>query len=489
MLEQGKKYVKLHKMLEHGDSVVMGISGGVDSVAMLLLFVALREEYQLSLHGVHINHGIRAEAGEDADYVRALCKKYDVEYHLFEANIPAMAKEHRKTEEEMGRIFRYQCFGEVAKACQGKIAVAHHQGDQAETVLFHLVRGTDLKGLTGILPVSSYEGISVIRPLLSQKKESLMSYLQEHNISWKEDVTNEENVYARNKLRNQIIPQLTEVNENAVEHIAQLAEQMAGYSAYFDSLAKEYIRKNAVIDEETQGIELQRNDLQKEDLVVIKAVLYEAIARACGGKKDITKEHVESLAELLYMQSGKRIHLPNNVIAKVSYEIIEIGKCLQDREKDGTYDLWERKLVCPFGRDLPLVERIQLPSGDYILAEWIDLIKCSLSERKDLLNMGTNSKNNYTKYFDCVTIKDKLCLRFPRKEDYLIIHDAGQKKKLSRYFMDEKIPADKRGRWPVLAADQEVLWVLGKRRCENYKLQEHTKYILKVRYEGEKHEG
>lgn len=170
MLEKVREYIKFHHMLEMGDRVVMGISGGADSVCLLHIMQELREEYGLSLFVVHVHHGIRKEAADkDAEYVKNLCQKYGISFYLFKEDIPKLAKDCGMSEEEGGRQCRYRCFYQVADQVKAdKIATAHHMGDQAETVLFHLIRGTNLSGVTGIAPVNG----KMIRPLLSCSKKS-----------------------------------------------------------------------------------------------------------------------------------------------------------------------------------------------------------------------------------------------------------------------------------------------------------------------------
>lgn len=176
MEKKVRAYIKQHNMLELNDRVVMGVSGGADSVCLLCLFASLQKEYDLQLYVVHINHGIRKEeATNDANYVKKLCQSFGLPFFLFEENIPLLAKQQKKSEEEMGREYRYQCFRQVLEEVKAnKIAVAHHMGDQAETVLFHLVRGSDIAGMAGIKPVQG----EIIRPLLCLDKKEIIDYLE-----------------------------------------------------------------------------------------------------------------------------------------------------------------------------------------------------------------------------------------------------------------------------------------------------------------------
>ena len=256
MLEKVRNYMDLNYMIEMGDRIVMGISGGADSVALLLLLDRIKAQFGgIELFAVHVNHGIRQEAEEDADYVRRLCEKYRSPFYLFEENIPALAKKRGKTEEEMGREYRYQCFYKIMKEVNaGKLAVAHHMDDQAETMLFHLVRGCNLSGMAGMRPVNDLlvkleeESVHiikgrVIRPLLQCRKRELTDWLAQQNMTWREDSTNREDVYSRNRIRNQVLPVLETVNQQAVLHMAEFAECIAEYELFFQQAVSGYIRK------------------------------------------------------------------------------------------------------------------------------------------------------------------------------------------------------------------------------------------------------
>ena len=201
--KQVKEYCDRHQMLERGDRVVLGVSGGADSVCLLFVLLALRRELDLQLHVVHVNHGIRIEAGEDAAYVSALCEAHQVPFYLYEKDIPALAKEWSCSEEEAGRRVRYEAFEEVLRQqCCQKIAVAHNSNDRAETMLFHLFRGTGLTGLAGIRPVRG----QIIRPLLCVDRAQIETYLTEKQISYRHDATNDCDDYTRNKIRHHILP-------------------------------------------------------------------------------------------------------------------------------------------------------------------------------------------------------------------------------------------------------------------------------------------
>lgn len=501
MIDKIRGYVEQQNMLQEGDSVVMGISGGADSVAMLLAFSALQKEYALSLYAVHINHGIREEADLDSDYVKELCETHGIPFYLFAADVEEMAKEQKKTVEEMGREYRYRCFYEVMERVGAKsLATAHHRRDQAETVLFHMIRGTDLSGMSGIRPVSErdtdFGRICIIRPLLSCGKSELKKWLISNGVTWREDATNQDNTYVRNRLRNEVLPILEEINCRTEEHIAGLAGIMWEYEAYFRNSVSEFI-ENYVICKDKYSFQTDRTKLLQQEKVLARAVIYEMLGMTGGEKKDFTKEHILAVYQLLANQSGKKIVLPRGIEAVISYENLIIRKSFRGVETIGriqgaeleetkrwTIEVSLKELGC-----LLEGETILLPTGEQLHFEKQAVSSMTEAEREKLLTDAINSKNYYTKFFDCDTIKDTLCIRLAERNDYFVMNEAGNRKKLFRYFMDIRLPADKRNDVVVLASGNEVLWLVGGRRCEHFKIGEDTKNILKVTYKGEKRDG
>ncbi len=483
MVQKIKRYIQENNLITEGDHIVVGISGGADSVALLYVLKELSPEYNLKLWGVHVHHGIRKAADLDMEYVKTLCHEMDIPCEIFCENIPALAREQGKTEEEMGRDYRYQCFHDVAKRVfANKIAVAHHENDQAETVLFHLIRGSDLQGLCGMYPMAErFPGIALIRPLLCVDRTEIEAYLREKGISWQEDSTNMDNRYARNALRNVVIPAMREINNQTVPHIVGLSNQVREYQAFFANQVKAYLDKQVVCQRTQEYVEyvINREHLGKQERIFSQGVLYEVVTRISGEKKDIGREHMEALYGLLDKQSGKAIDLPYGIRASLVYENLILRKCFDKDELKSVIYLDEVFCVAPF------LKQVDMGVQGILHLECKMISAMSKLEQENIWKEANNGKNYYTKYFDCDTIKGKLCIRTPMAQDYICINENGSKKKLSKYFKDEKISTRIRGRLPVLTCGQEVLYVVGYRRCENHKVTKDTKCILVVNYKGE----
>ena len=237
--------VKSEQMLSAGDRVIVGFSGGADSVCLLFALQEIAKEIPLTLYAVHVNHGIRQEEAErDAAFCEKLCKEFKIEFTLIKADVMEIAKTRKISVEEAGRMVRYQAFWQKEELLYEenphipvKIAVAHHKNDQAETVLFRLARGTGLQGLSGINPVNG----RIIRPLYNMTKEEIYQMVQKNQLAYVEDSSNQGNHYTRNKIRNQIIPLLeSEICSQAVDHIATTASLLRE--------ADEYLKEQARID-------------------------------------------------------------------------------------------------------------------------------------------------------------------------------------------------------------------------------------------------
>lgn len=452
-------YIKENSMLEVGDSVVVGVSGGADSVCLLIVLLELKERLGLNdIIVTHINHMIRGnEADEDEEFVKELCHKHDVCFVSYHRDIPVYAAAKGLTIEEAGRIYRYQCFEETLNNYNcNKIAVAHNKNDMAETVIFNILRGTGLKGLSGISTVRD----NVIRPLLGVTREKIEEYLSEKEQKFKEDSTNSQLDYTRNKIRHIIIPAMEEINSGALKHICQISEEAKKSYTFIHEKALDGYEDNIYADDFGKTVNLNVNQLYTFNPVLQEHVIHEAIATVAGEKKNITRNHVMSVVSLIYQDTGRMVELPYNIKARKSYDkIIISNKNNREQEffveinKEDTYDIpgWGKLKVT------------------------FDVNHSGLEVPKKI----------YTKMADYGKIKDGLCIRPPADGDYIVIDTKGNTKKLSRVFIDNKIDREKRSNWPVIANNSEVLWVIGLRYSETCKIYDDTQDIICLSYEME----
>lgn len=452
-LENVYRYVCEEHLICAGDIIAVGVSGGADSVALLISLCQLKERLGIKeLIAVHVNHQIRGEEAIcDQNFVIKLCEDMGVECKVFTRNIPAYAKTHGLSLEEAGRCFRYECFDNVLRLCGcTKIAVAHNRNDLVETVIFNMVRGSGLKGISGI---PARRG-TIIRPLLFSDRRDIEAYLFDIGQSYQTDSTNISIDYDRNKIRHIVLPALLEINDRALLHIAALAGE-AGAS--YESIKKNALQKvhfEVASDGGGTSVALNIDEVLGADRQEQFFIIYEAITEAAGAKKDITRKNVESVIGLLNQDTGKKLDLPYNMTARRSYDTIIISR---RRDKEQDYEVWIDG------------------AGDFILPNEDGILKVWFMNVSNIADMG---KNNYTKAFNCDKIKSKLCIRLPKEGDYITINTEGGSKKLSRIFIDNKIDREKRKTWPVLAMGNEVLWAVGLRYNEAYRVDPQTKKVM-----------
>lgn len=436
-MDKVHSFIRQHHMIEKGDFIAVGVSGGADSVCLLLLLCGLRKEFELTLKVVHVNHSIRKEAGEDQQFVEKLCEKLEVPWITFVEDAKATAKRESMSLEEAGRMIRYRCFRKVLKQHGGgKIAVAHHQNDQAETILYRMARGTGIQGLRGMEAVRA----DVIRPLLCLSKTEILSYLKEKNQSWMEDASNEDNTYARNKIRNQVIPVLQQVNSRAAEHIFSLSEEIEEWSRYLDQVLSKAWESCVTCSEHECRIDLTR--FLEEPEPVRRLLAKQTIEQTAGRKKDIEKVHIQNFCELAFKETGKSIDLPYGLRVIKTY-----GEMLV--ETTGKREA-----------DMDLGRLIQTETG-----------RDEKTEQKD-----------FTKIIDYDKIDNDIQLRYRRQGDYFIFSKDGKSKSLNRYFIDEKIPREVRDKIPLAADGSRIIWIIGYRLSEMYKVSEETRRYLKLEY-------
>ena len=461
MREKVRKFIEECHMIERGDTVLAAVSGGADSLCLLLLLNALSVEKEFALRVIHVEHGIRgAESLDDAKFVEELCAQMHISCKICHCQVLEYARQEKLRVEEASRNLRYQLFEEEAKEVgANKIAVAHNQNDCAETMLFHLARGSGLSGLCGIRPVRG----QIIRPLLCVNRGEIEEYLAGEGQRFCVDRTNGELQYTRNKIRHQILPLLTQINTNAVSHMNYTATFVAEAVELVEALSRQAAGKH--ICRSGEDICIART-LLEEPPAVARAVLHDVLAKAAKSSKDIARVHVQQLWDLFARQSGKEIELPYGLRARRTYEgvLLELDKAPKG----------ERSLQ-QVSWDLPINGSLRISSYRYTICTRI-LEKMPQNEEIP--------KKMYTKWLDYDKIKNTTRLRTRQEEDYLVINREGKRKKLKKYFIDEKIPAKRREQILLVADGARILWVIGYRISEDIKVTEHTKRILEIRVDG-----
>lgn len=449
---KARKFIAENRLIDYGDKIVAGVSGGADSVFLFMVLAELAKEYALSLCAVHVNHGIRGEeALHDEEFTKDFVQGLGYGCKVFYKDIPALAKELRITEEEAGRSYRYECFESVRDSLgYNKIAVAHHKDDQAETVLFQLFRGSGIKGLGGMKPQNG----NIIRPLLGIRRCEIEEALLTEGVEYCTDCTNLVNKYARNIIRNNIIPYIEESIQSAItERLAGTAGQLRDIYTYIDRKAEKLYKE--IVKEDNGICMVDVGIIGKEDIVLQREIFLRMAGYVAGQYKDITSRHIGMVAGLVHKDTGKSVCLPYGMVASRDYNKIRIMKARQG-------------VACKSGSNSSTVIDICVPGStelEYINGEK-HIILFERVDRKDISHII--EKNYCTKCFDYGKIKFMPQFRYPKDGDYIWLHTDGSKKKLSRVFIDSKIPASERGRIWVLAEGSHILWVPSIGRCSAY---------------------
>ncbi|MBR4669606.1 MAG: tRNA lysidine(34) synthetase TilS [Butyrivibrio sp.] len=458
-------FIRKNDLLASNDKILVGFSGGADSTALITVLYELKKLLGIELCALHVNHGIREEAGEDASFTRDFCKERDIEYILVEENVPLYAKENKLTEEEAGRKIRYEAFETYAKRNGAtKIAVAHHRNDAAETLLHNLMRGSGIHGAGAIRPKRD----NVIRPLLCVTRQEIEDYLKEKELSYCTDATNEENIHTRNKIRNVLIPYAEkEINESAAENLSRAAERFAEADEYIRSVAEDFFKKEVSCGK--GKIELDTKKLKALPKIIKENVVLKCFEYLTPNRKDITSSHIEALIELADDTEGtKSKDFPYMLSAIRQYNKLIISK-KSERGADSSFDR-ESEIVLDTDELTKGSRTYEIPG---LGSANVSIIK---RRKEDAIPSDT-----YTKWFDCDRIQTAV-FRRRRKDDHIYIDmdDRDCKKMLSKFMTDAKIPANERDELYVLADGDHVLWVPGYRMSSKAKISEDTDRILAI---------
>ena len=324
LLEQVKEYMRANAMVSAGETVTVAVSGGADSVFLLLLMTKIAPEFGFSVEVVHVNHQLRGEAAdEDERFVGELCQRLGVPFQAYRCDVAALAFKQGIGEEEAGRVARRAIY-----AKSRLVALAHHLDDQAETFLFRAARGSSLTGLSGMRPVERLEaaeggeGTRVIRPLLTVPRAKIEACLSAIGQDWREDESNRDETYARNAIRASVIPQLeSKVNAEAARHFAEAAESIRAADEFLRAEAAKRAEGILRVVPSVEGDEPHDEVVLFDELLDLPEALQgclvlDALHRAAGTRRDFGRLHVEQVRALFSLPAGKRAELPHGVAAR-----------------------------------------------------------------------------------------------------------------------------------------------------------------------------
>lgn len=415
---------------------VLAVSGGVDSMTMLHMFSAMSPRPNFSV--VTVNHNIREQAQADCDFVEEYCKKLQVECRKVFVDVPRYAAERKLSEETAARILRYEV---LENADCDFVCLAHHKGDNAETVLMHIVRGSGSYGAEGIRRQNG----RYIRPLLDWSRADIEKYARENNVPYVHDSTNDETKYARNYIRKVVLPELVKLNQSAEENILRFAENIAEDNEYLDSLA----------DISSVAFSEKQARIPADVLAQPKPLAYRALRkvfRRLGVFYDIERTHIEALIALSKVGGGKRVSLPFGYTAVNDYGYVTVTAAEDEQTQEFEF---------PFR-----IGETVTPCGTVAVAD------------------GPPQTGRFLR-FDINAIPQNAVIRSKRQGDVFTKFGGGSKP-LRKYLIDIKIPRRKRDLLPIVASGSEALIICGVEISDKVRTTDGSKqYYIWVKGENE----
>ncbi|MDK2814360.1 MAG: tRNA(Ile)-lysidine synthase [Thermoanaerobacter sp.] len=458
MIDKVISTIKRYKMIKENDKIVMGVSGGPDSLCMLDILYNLKDLFNLKLYVVHVNHLIRGEeARRDAQFVENICCKLKLPFFLFEKDVKKIAKEMGYSEEEAGRYVRYQAFEEVLKEVKGnKIAVAHNKNDVVETVFLNLIRGAGMTGLIGIKPVNG----NIIRPLIEIERKEIEIYLKEKGLKPAIDFTNYEDLYKRNKVRLKLIPFINETFEvDIIKNIYRMAKIILEENDYLEKECEKIFNEVCYFNQEEIFADIEKLRVQHPAIQRrLVRLMYQKLKGDIYGLEYI---HVEDVLSLLDKPTSSKIDLPFEIEALKSYNNLIMRKVKQKEVKT----FWAKL-------NIPGITNI----------DGIGQFKTTVLGIEEVKKLDIGK---YTKFFDYDKIQKDVVIRNRQAGDVFSPLNMGGSKKLKEFFVDEKIPREIRNSIPLLAIGNEIVWVVGYRMSDKFKVDKNTKKVLVIEYTKE----
>jgi len=450
-------YIKDNNLIKSGDKVLVALSGGPDSVCLLNILYNLKAELNIEIGAAHLNHLLRdKDAFEDEEYVKTLCKSLDIPCFVKRVDINKYSKDKKMSSEMAGRDARYNFFDDIVKD-EGytKIATAHNANDQAETILFRLMRGSGIEGLCGI----KVRRDKIIRPILCLSRKEVEEYIEINNLKPRIDKTNFEKIYNRNKIRLDMIPYIKEnFNEDIIQTLNRMSVLLQKDNEFIENSARSFYEKHCI--EQSDYFIIKKEMFDNKEAVVTRVIRY-ALTNFSKTHYDFEMKHIYEICNLAKNNSGKAIDLPNKIYAENIYGDIYIKERININNIDVKQEI--------------VVNKNEI-NGKKIFFNDENI---EFSVLKNDSNLDLN-QNNFIKYFDFDKINDSISLRKRKNGDKIIPLGMKGSKKIKDLFIDMKVPKEERDCIPLLCFDENISWIVGIRVSEEYKITNKTKNILRV---------
>ncbi|MFV9511714.1 tRNA lysidine(34) synthetase TilS [Tepidibacillus sp. LV47] len=454
ILNTVKKTIESYNMIKDDRPIIVGVSGGPDSMALLHI---LANVVSNTLIVAHLNHQFRGyEADLDAEFVRKQCNKMGIPVVIKEYNVPSYMKEMKLGAQEAARKIRYQFFLETARDWNaGYLALGHHANDQAETLIMRMIRGTGPHGLSGIPYVREFEGLSIIRPLLDVTREEIEQYIKEQGLSYRIDQSNFTTKYFRNEIRLNILPFLEKYNGKLITHLSQMAKLNQAEDQYLRKIALDEFNKS-LIKKENHSYIFDVSYLQNLDIALQRRVIH-LILSYLNLKEEFTYTHIEQILFLINQSHpSKSLDLPHLFVyreyEKVIFQFVKESKSI------------------PYNYEIPIPGVVEIPHINKRIRAYV------LKERND--PKGIFDVFDYDRFQE-----KKITVRSRKNGDRMQVKGMNGSKKVKDIFIDQKIPKEWRDKQPIIEADGQILWIPGIKQSSLKRISEKTKSFLYIQME------
>ena len=460
-VQRTHRFILQHDMVQPGETVLVGVSGGIDSLVLLYCLHALQHQLNCSLHVAHLDHGFRPDSAADAEFVRGQADRLNLPISTAKIDVPHLMRKQKLSAEAAARNARYQFYEDVSERIDAaKIALGHHKDDQAETFLMHLLRGAGSTGLKGMLPVRDGR---FIRPLLTFSRGEIEEFAAELGLEPRQDSTNLEVNYLRNRIRLELMPLLEEsYNSNLQNTLNQTAELLRAESDYLEAVAREAFEACRVKPDSPDAVVLDCSLFLQNHLALRRHILRLAVAEISGEMRDFYYNHFEVILKLIEGESpNASLNLPHNLHICRAYNRLIFQKSAT------TSGRFEYEIAVPGYTDLPLLDARMVAAVE-------------TAQRAELPD------GKFQAVFDFNRVQFPPKLRNRQEGDRFQPFGMQGSKKIKDLLIDAKIPRHERDWVPILVSGDEILWVVGHRTSERFKIGSRTKRYLYLTYSLEK---
>ena len=468
-VRQMHRFISQHKMIENGETVLVAVSGGADSLALLYGLYALRTQLSCKLHVVHLNHCLRPDADADAEFVQQHAAHLALPCTIQRVEVPRLAKQWKLSVEATGRKARYQFYESVTTEINAtKVALGHHQDDSAETVLMNLIRGSGTTGLKGIAPVRDTK---FIRPLASFTRQQIEAFLTSIGVVPKHDTTNTDTHYLRNRIRHELIPRLeSDYNPNIKTGLSRTADVLRAESEYLDTAARKGF-EICRIQNQQKNVVLDRMEFRKHHVALQRRMLRQSVSEISGDMNDLYFAHCEKMLNLIEAEaSNALLALPNGlqfrrayqqlIIEKkpietgnFAYPVVTVGKT--------SIEVLNTEITAELG-NIESYPTLALPDGKFEAIFDYEKIRKVFAEPS-------------LEAFP-------LTVRNRRQGDRFQPYGMRGTKKIKDFFIDTKVPRYERDSVPLLVCGDQILWIIGYTTSDVFKIKSDTRQYLYLRY-------